>query len=103
MIEVFNPETCLFLSLQIPRADASACTLFVENNQLVLMSANYVSRWMQEGEHSLVQLYEIQHPSYDVLSNMPPVVDSVNSLIYFSLYGRCFCMDLFGTELKEIR
>ena len=82
-IEVFDPLSRTFLRpLQIcPFSWLNL--LVVENNELVFLSDNCISRFEAGDGHGLVQLSQVQHMQTIYFSNQPPLVDSVNELLYY--------------------
>lgn len=93
-IEAFDPEACVFHQLQVHLLERSACLLVVENNQLLVLTDNYATRWEAGQHHSLRQISQTQHSMHGKVCNAPPVLDSVNSLLYITAEGVCFSISL---------
>lgn len=101
-IEAFHLDLCTFLPWQSRLPESySACLLLVHNDQLLIVSENYLSCWTQE-EERLVQVSLSEHFKLDVCSNMNPAVDSRNGFFYMSLGGTCLKVKLDCTEWREV-
>jgi len=100
VIEAFHLQSSQFSPIQVSLAENSACILFVEIQQLVVVSRNYTSRWQAGQESDLVQVAQSQHAEIDVRTNMPPVLQS--GLVLFSTWGKCYCLRVDGSEKAEV-
>lgn len=85
MVETFNPESGTFQTSLDTVGERSPSLLYVDDEELVILSANWVSHW----RYDMVKVKETQHPSCVVDSNMAPVVDSVNGVVYVACNGVC--------------
>lgn len=97
-IEAYSPEACIFLPLQVLLPEKSACIAVVDNNQLLIVSTNYLTRWTTGQNHSLVLCSLQNHANISVLCNMPPVLDPQNGRMYISDEGKCNIVSLDGSE-----
>ena len=95
LIETFNPEACVFLphTSTLPEK-YSACITVVERNELLVISAHYLCRCTEVGQ----QMHKSQHPDCTLTCNLAPVLDSVNSLVYFIYEEACFSLNLDTCE-----
>ena len=66
VIEAFHLQSSQFSPIQVSLAENSACILFVEIQQLVVVSRNYTSRWQAGQESELVQVAQSQHAEIEV-------------------------------------
>lgn len=89
-IEAFDLQSRVFLALSplLPEHD-TACLVFLESDELVVMSEKYVTRYQAGPEgHHLTQTSEQQHGSINTYSNMPPVV--VSGMVYYVDAGEVY-------------
>lgn len=101
-IEVFDPQVCIFLELSIPLPESKPCLVFVESQQLIVMSGSYITKWKTTDDHHLEQCFLDKHPEISVISSMAPVVDSVNEVVYVIWGGSCFSVCLDGSERRQV-
>jgi hypothetical protein len=102
IIEALDPVQCSFLPFQARLPESySFCLLLVHNEQLLVVSENYVSVWTYEQER-LVQVSLLEHYKLEVCSNMNPVCDMRSSYFYVSSGGKCLKVKLDCTEWKEL-
>lgn len=97
-IEAFDPKACTFLQVQALLPESTDTLAFAENCELVVMSFNYVTRWNAGLQHGLLLRFRATHPSVDVVSSLPPILDSVNSILYYSYCGSCESIQLDDYE-----
>jgi len=97
-IEVFDPEHCVFLQLPMQLTESTDTLTCVENCELVVLSFNYTTRWRAVQPHGLQLVSRSTRPSADMASSLPPIVDSVNGLIYYSCCGSCESIAVGNSE-----
>lgn len=102
VIEAFDPELCVFLELSVRLPERSACLLVVERGQLLVLSDNYATWWEADQRHNLIQLSQTQHSQNSATSCAPPVLDSVNGLIYTVDSGKFYVFSLDGNAKTRI-
>lgn len=101
-IEAFNPASNCFLPFQAQVPKDGRCLLLVENQELVVMSMLYVTRWKAGQDHHLVRVSQKVHLPVNVWSQMAPVVDSVNGVAFTVWGGTVYCVKLDGSERREL-
>jgi len=98
-IEAFDPIESRFLLVQVRLPEEySRCLLYTQNEELVVMSEKYVTRYRAEEGHQLEKTEVKRHQSWSVLGNMAPVVRE--SLLYVVLVGKCY--EISEEERREI-
>lgn len=100
-IEAFCPKTCMFLLMDVRLPEDSACCVFVEAEELIILSVKYVTRWEVNEQHQLVLQKSSQHLGCNLRCNTSPTVDSVNSIIYTSS-SSCFCLSIDGSNRRRV-
>ena len=101
-MEAFDPDSRTFLLLNVTLPENSDCYLFVESEQLVVLSDHFVTRWSLSEGCDLVQLNSIRHKEYWVRSFMAPVVDPAAGVIYICYDGECYSINLNGSGRKVV-
>lgn len=102
LIEVFNPETWVFLPLSFILPEKfSACITVVDRCHLLVISEHYASWWAEEAG-LLTQVSLSQHEKRIVTCTMTPVLDQVNDLVYFANEETCFSIRLDGSEASLV-
>lgn len=100
-IEAFHTHTYLFSVLLIRLPENSECCSFIENDQLVIISSHYLTRFVRKEDYELMQVATIVcQDEYEMDSNMAPAVDSVNGLLYIAENRVVTCFDWNGLEVK---
>ena len=100
-IEAFDPVNTAFLPLSAQLPEDTSCLVFVEREQLVVISKNYVTRWSAGQDARLLLGSKAVHPLCNVHCNMAPVVDERSGLVYISYEGLCYCMKGDGSGRRE--
>ena len=100
-IEAFNPRNLTFLNMYhvLPMTEGwiSGCYIFVDADQLVILSSLKVCRWGGSGP-LLDLLWEQDHLHCPVECNMPPILDSAKKVIYVACEGVCVSISLDGSQ-----
>jgi len=97
-VEAFDPQSSTFRKSQDTVEDRAPSLLFAEGGELVILSVNWVSRWRND----MVKVEETQHSSCVVDSDMAPVVDSANGIVYVACSGVCVAIKIDGSSRTEI-
>ena len=89
LIEAFDPENSQFLPVRARLAEEySRCLLYTHNEELVVMSEKFVTKYRAEEGHELLRTQVKSHHTWSVLGNMAPVVQG--GLAYITLLGKCY-------------
>lgn len=89
------------LPLRLPEKN-SACCLFVDNEELVIISKRYVTRWGQMDDYKLAPMAKREHAEMRLESNMAPVFNSTNQLLFIVREGRLFRIKVDGSDMEEV-
>lgn len=82
LIEIYDPKNSLFLEpLSISPPDSHI--VIVENNQLVVISTNHLTRFEATEGGNLVLFSQVKNHHFIRIHKQPPVVDAVNGFVYF--------------------
>lgn len=101
-IEAFDPGACVFHLLQVRLPESNAWLLVVESGQLLVLTDHYATRWEVDRHHSLRQVKQTQHSGLGQICNAPPVLDSVNGLLYVAVVGMCFSISLEDNSKRRV-
>ena len=103
-IEAFSLVSSSFFTLphSLPE-ESSDCCLAIEYSQLLILSRKHVTRYNIGAENQITPVASTSR-SYNTMmdSSMPPVVDTVNGLVYLCRGGVYFCAKLDGGESRQI-
>ena len=103
LFETFDPQTVSFFVLTARLSDPhSACCLYVDKDQLVVLCDDSTIRYSQGQGHQLLQVSKTQHRHSTVTCNMPPVVELSSGCVYIADKGVCYCITLNGVENREV-
>ena len=97
-VEVFDPQSSSFRASIGDVGDRAPSLLFVEGGELVILSVEWVSRWRND----MVKLEKTRHSSCVVDSDMAPVVDSANGVVYVACNGVCVAITIDGSSRTVI-
>lgn len=103
-IEAFSFVSSSFFTLpHILPEKSSDCCLIIEYSKLLILSRKHVTRY-NIGPDDLITPVASTSRSYNTMmdSSMPPVVDTVNGLVYLCRGGVYFSTKLDGGESRQI-
>lgn len=102
-IEAFNPVTRLFTVISTLLLHNSGCLSVRYCDQLFILSTAGVSIWKEEKDQGLVHVCSVNsHQQYYMWSNIMPVVDEVNGVMYTVDCGACFCINLEDGSRRQL-
>lgn len=103
VIETFSPETLSFqvLKARLPER-TSACCVFVDGEELVVLSNRYVTRWGPSEEREMAQLSESQHAKTEMWCVMAPWLDTKEGVVYYSSRKGCFQVKVDGSDWRLV-
>jgi len=102
-IEVFNPATRVFAVIASTITGNIGCITTICEGQLVLISASSISFWGYTQDRGLVQASRVGlNQPFSLMSNMAPLVDEVNGVMYVVASGACYCIHLESGTRKEV-
>lgn len=88
VIEAMDPRNDTFLRLQIRLAENSSCLLLLDNQQLVILSSQNITRMSGKTEYELEKVSETSEKSEnDHRIYMAPVIDTINGVCYYESNG----------------
>ena len=104
-VEAFSPETESFLPCQLTLPLLTgACCLYVDNDQLVVLSLKHIHRLTVNPSGQLVLQSEVACPVVPKDQNSHPVVDKTHGMLYFAYDGLCHILNLdTGAEVGLVK
>jgi len=101
-IEAFDPANGCFLPVALRSVEDSECLMFVESDQLVVLSRRYVTKWALNPTGKLVKKSSFSHNKCDLMSSIAPILDFSSGFVYFVFDGQGYCVKKDGSEAREI-
>lgn len=99
-IEVFDYLNLTYQPCNFHQIEDYPCLTFIENNELVIISAHFLQRFQVKTGLEMELIDEMQHEDWDLRSTFLPLVDTVNSSVYYCVKGRCCRVDLKNCRLE---
>lgn len=104
-IEIFDQESKTFTLLQAQLIDQlSATVTFIWRDQLVVLSSNHMTFFVAGQSQQLEEWRRQEHMNLAMamISNMSPLLDEGNGLLYVCSKGDCHIIDLEDFSRKRI-
>ena len=101
-MEAFDPVNGVLVPIEARVSEDSESCLFVESDQLVVLSRIHVMRWELNEVGQLRKVKSAVHTKCDLMSNIAPIVDTLSGYIYIVYGGQGYSIKMDGSEGREL-